>query len=295
MAPQQEIFSESGDRWMATKIEFKGKGQSLRLGIQHELGGGPLSIFGEAAQKHDLSIREVAAGVLAKLSEEFSDLEFRQSKSLSKREINEKLGRFDPRLGQALFVKSASIQPDGGITEVLDRNGKWRIILVGESKHQGNDVEKIQAGALQGKAKNQDFMAAGNAIERMHKNVLEIRNYMLDEKHFPYVVFLQGSNFATETFDVVRPDGRIVKVVHDSGLLNRIDRVTASSFSREINQNYCENITVKAGDLDHILQVASLYCKHTPWSALEMAEVMLEVARTSLKVLGGDLNVGDGA
>jgi type II restriction enzyme len=275
---------------VAGEVAFKGKGQALRLGIQQELGGGPLTIFGEAAQKHDLSIREVTAGVLTKLAEEFPNLEFRQRTSLSKKEINEKLRSFDPRLGQALFVESASIRPDGGITEVMDRHGNWRIVLVGESKHQGNDVEKILAGVLQGKNKDQDFMAAGNAIERMHKNVLELRNYMLDEKHFPYVVFLQGSNFATESFEVTRPDGRVVKVVHDSGMLNRIDRVTASSLSREINQNYCENIIVKAGDFDHRFQIASLYCKAAPWKAGEMAEMMLDVARTSLKVIDGDLD-----
>jgi type II restriction enzyme len=34
----------------ARGVEFKGKGQALRLRIQQELGGGPLSIFGAAAQ-----------------------------------------------------------------------------------------------------------------------------------------------------------------------------------------------------------------------------------------------------
>ncbi|MDH0549614.1 MULTISPECIES: EcoRI family type II restriction endonuclease [Stenotrophomonas] len=281
-----------GGEMAENNVEFKGKGQALRLGIQQELGGGPLSIFGAAAQKHDLSIREVTAGVLTKLAEEFPNLEFRQRTSLNKKEINEKLRSFDPRLGRALFVESASIRPDGAITEVLDRHGKWRVILVGESKHQGNDVEKILAGVLQGKNKDQDFMAAGNAIERMHKNVLELRNYMLDEKHFPYVVFLQGSNFAIESFEVKRPDGRVVKVVHDSGLLNRIDRVTASSLSREINQNYCENIIVRAGDHDHMFQIASLYCQAAPWKVGEMGEIMLDVAKTSLRVIASDLDIG---
>jgi type II restriction enzyme len=280
---------------MAGEVEFKGKGQALRLGIQQELGGGPLTIFGAAAQKHDLSIRTVTAGVLAKLAEEYPTLEFQLRTSLTKREINAKLSGFDARLGQALFVESASIRPDGGITEVKDRHGKWRVVLVGESKHQGNDVEKILAGLLQGKNKDQDFMAAGNAIERMHKNVLELRNFMLDEKHFPYVVFLQGSNFATESFEVTRPDGRVVKIVHDSGLLNRIDRLTASSLSREINQNYCENIVVRAGDHEHMFQIASLYCKAHPWEAKEMADRMLDVARTSLRVLADDLDFGENA
>jgi len=271
-------------------VEFRGKGQALRLGIQQELGGGPLTIFGAAAQKHDLSIRVVTAGVLAKLSEEFPNLEFRQRDSLSKQEIHEKLANLDPRLGRALFVTSSSIRPDGAITEVKDRAGKWRVVLVGESKHQGNDIEKITAGIKQGKNKDQDFMVAGNAIERVHKNILEIRNFMIDERHFPYVVFLQGSNFATESFDIVCEDGRCVKVVHNSGMLNRIDRVTASSLGREINQNYCENITVAAGGAQHMLQIASLYFQAKPWEAKEMAEIMLEVARTSIKVLSADLD-----
>ncbi|WP_417309848.1 EcoRI family type II restriction endonuclease [Devosia sp.] len=280
---------------MAGEVEFKGKGQAFRLGVQQELGGGPLTIFGAAAKKHDLSIREVTAGVLIKLSEQYPHLEFQLRSALSKKQINEKLRSFDARLGQALFVESASIRPDGGIAEVKDQHGRWRVILVGESKHQGNDVEKIIAGVLQGKAKNQDFMSAGNAIERMHKNVLELRNFMLDEKHFPYVVFLQGSNFATESFDVTRPDGRVVRIHHDSGLLNRIDRVTASSLSREINQNYCENIMVRAGDHEHMFQIASLYCKAHPWEAKEMGDRMLEIALTSLRILGDDLNVGENA
>jgi type II restriction enzyme len=114
---------------------------------------------------------------------------------------------------------------------------------------------------------------------------------MLNEKHFPYVVFLQGSNFAIESFELIRPDGRVVKVEHDSGMLNRIDRVTASSFSQPINKNYCENIVINAGGSVHMLQTASLYCKHHPWKAGEMAEVMLEVAKTSLKVIASDLEI----
>ncbi|GEO83061.1 hypothetical protein ROR02_31920 [Pararhodospirillum oryzae] len=133
-------------------------------------------------------------------------------------------------------------------------------------------------------------MAAGNAIERMHKNIQELRNYMLDEKHFPYIVFLQGSNFATESFEVKRPDGSVVNILHNSGMLNRIDRVTASNFSRPINQNYCENIIVRAGDFKYMLQSASLFCKAAPWTAGEMAEVMLDVAKTSLRLLVDDLD-----
>jgi type II restriction enzyme len=276
---------------MSDEVKFKGKGQALRLGVQQELGGGPLTIFGAAAQKHDLSIREVTAGVLAEIAAQYPNLEFRQRASLGKAEIHAKLNSIDDRLGRTLFVDSASIKPDGAITEVLDKNGNWRVVLVGESKHQGNDVEKIVAGVLQGKNKDQDFMAAGNAIERVHKNIVEFRNFMLDERHFPYVVFLQGSNFATETFSVTRPDGRVVEISHKAGLLNRIDRVTASNLGCEINQNHCENINVDIGGRAQLMQIASLYFQASPWSAKAMAEVLLDVAQTSIRVLSDDLEV----
>lgn len=271
------------------KVEFKGKGQALRLTVQQALGGGPLSIFGAAAKQHDLTIREVSAGVLAKLADDFPHLEFELLTSLGKKEINDKLKSFDPRLGQVLFVKSASVRPDGGILRVLDRHGKWRVILVSESKHQGNDVEMILAGKLQGKNKDQDFMVAGNAIERVHKNIIELKNFMLDERHFPYVVFLQGSNFATESIELTRPDGRVVLLRHDAGSLNRIDRVTASSYAREINRNYCENIFVRAGGHTHMLQTASIYCQCSPWKAEDMAAIMLDIAKTSLRIIADDL------
>lgn len=159
-------------------------------------------------------------------------------------------------MGKVLFVKHARIKPDGGIIEVRDKHGRNRVILVGESKHQGNDVEKIKAGIRQGKDKDSDLMVAGNAIERVHKNILEFRNYMMDELHFPYVVFLQGSNFATETFHVNSPDGRSIKIAHDAGSMNRIDRVTPSSFGMEINQNYCRNEFVRLDGNQQMFQAA---------------------------------------
>ena len=91
----------------------------------------------------------------------------------------------DSDLGKVLFVQNSGIKPDGGIIEVLDSTGKYRIVLVSESKHQGNDVEKIKAGIKQGKKKDQDLMVAGNAIERVHKNIQEFRNLMRTSNIFP--------------------------------------------------------------------------------------------------------------
>ena len=119
--------------------------------------------------------------------------------------------------------------------------GVWHVILVSEAKYQGRDIENIKSGILVGKNNNQDLMAAGNAIERSHKNISEIANYMLGESYFPYVLFLAGSNFLTETIKVMRPDGRLVVLEYDSGMLNRLDRLTAANYGMPINTNLCLN------------------------------------------------------
>jgi len=229
--------------------------------------------------------------VIKQLALEFPMLTFRYRKILSKKEINVALKKVDPYLGQTLFVENASIKPDGGIIEVQDDRGNWRVVLVSEAKHQGKDIENIQAGKLVGKKNNQDLMAAGNAIERAYKNINEIANFMLAERHFPYVLFLEGSNFLTQNVAVTRPDGRVVTLVYGDGLLNRLDRLTAANYGMPINTNLCENRFVKCSGATIMLQAASIYTKGEGghWNDEDMTMVMLEVARTSLKMLATDL------
>ena len=114
---------------------------------------------------------------------------------------------------------------------------------------------------------------------------------MLSEAHFPYVLFLEGSNFLTETISITRPDGRIIKLEYDSGMLNRLDRLTAANYGMSINTNLCQNRFIKCNGKTIMLQAASLYTQGdgTKWDAQNMLNVMIEVARTSLKVLGSDL------
>jgi type II restriction enzyme len=144
---------------------------------------------------HDLTVGEISNLVITQLQEEYPQLTFQYKTSIRKEEINEALKKIDPELGQTLFVPNSSIRPDGGIIEVKDDNDEWRIVLVSEAKHQGKDIENIKKGLQVGTADNQDLMAAGNAIERSHKNISEIANFMLAESHFPYVLFLEGVKF----------------------------------------------------------------------------------------------------
>ncbi len=267
------------------------KNQSTRLTKQHKGTKGVVGIFGKEAKLHDVTVGKISHLVIEKLQEEFPMLSFRYRTSINKSEINDALKLIDTELGQTLFVPNASIIPDGGIIEVKDDNDHWRVILVSEAKHQGKDIENIRNGILVGKANDQDLMAAGNAIERSHKNISEIANFMLAESHFPYVLFLEGSNFLTETITVERPDGRVVTLEYNSGMLNRLDRLTSANYGMPINTNLCKNKFVQHGDKTIMLQATSIYTQGNGdrWNAKEMFDIMYEIATTSLQVLGSDI------
>ena len=267
------------------------KQQSSRLTQQQKEGHGVVGIFGDEAKLHDMTVGARSHEVIKKLKADYPQLIFRYRKSIGKKEINQALRKVDHGLGQTLFVENASIIPDGGIIEVQDDNGNWRVVLVSEAKHQGKDIENIKNGMSVGVNQNQDLMAAGNAIERSHKNISEIANYMLAESYFPYVLFLEGSNFLTETIKVTRPDGRVVTLEYNSGMLNRLDRLTAANYGMPINTNLCRNKFVKHDDKTIMLQAASIYTQGNGghWNAEAMFEIMLEISKTSLRVLGSAL------
>lgn len=267
------------------------KNQSNRLTEQHKESQGVVGIFGEEAKLHDTTVGRISHFVIKQLEKEFPKLSFRYRTSIKKEEINEALRKIDPELGQTLFVENSSIIPDGGIIEVKDDAGEWRIVLVSEAKHQGKDIENIKKGILVGKNNDQDLMAAGNAIERSHKNISEIANLMLSESHFPYILFLEGSNFLTETISITRPDGRIVTLEYNSGLLNRLDRLTSANYGMPINTNLCKNKFVKHKNKTIMLQATSIYTQGNGerWNAKDMFDIMLEVSKTSLQVLGSDI------
>ncbi len=114
---------------------------------------------------------------------------------------------------------------------------------------------------------------------------------MLAESHFPYVLFLEGSNFLTETIEATRPDGRVVTLEYNSGTLNRLDRLTAANYGMPINTNLCKNRFIKHDDKIIMLQAASIYTQGDgkSWNIVNMFKIMIEIAETSLQMLGKDL------
>lgn len=267
------------------------KNQSNRLTTQHKESQGVVGIFGDEAKSHDITVGKISHFVIKQLEKEFPQLSFQYRTNIRKEEINEALKKIDPELGQTLFVANSSIIPDGGIIEVKDDNGNWRVVLVSEAKHQGKDIENIKKGEQVGTGKNQDLMAAGNAIERSHKNISEMANFMLSESHFPYVLFLEGSNFLTKTIYIKRPDGRVVTLEYNSGMLNRLDRLTSANYGMPINSNLCKNKFVKHKDKTIMLQATSIYTQGNgeKWDNKKMFDIMLEISKTSLQILGSEI------
>lgn len=132
-------------------MKLKGKQQSDRLTTQQKASDGVIGIFDTDAQNHDKEVHNTSLFTMQRLKEEFPKLAFRYRSELSKQEINEVLQKIDKRLGQTLFVSNARIKPDGGIIEVKDDSGNWRIVVVSEAKYQGKDIENIKNGRLVGK------------------------------------------------------------------------------------------------------------------------------------------------
>lgn len=265
------------------------KTHSKRLTKQHKQSQGVLGIFGDDAKMHDLTVGQISNIIITQLQEEYPQLKFRYKTRIQKEEINKSLKKVDSELGQTLFVPNSSIKPDGGIIEVKDDNDEWRVVVVSEAKFQGKDIENIKKGIQVGKSDNQDLMVAGNAIERSHKNISETRNFMISESYFPYVLFLEGSNFLTETTQVKRPDGRVVTLSKNSGTLNRLDRLTAANYGMPINTNLCKNKFIRNNTI--MIQAASIYTKGNgeKWNNKEMFDIMMEISKTSLEMLNSDL------
>jgi type II restriction enzyme len=105
------------------------KNQSKRLTNQHKDSRGIVGIFGDEAKSHDATVGKISQLVIKCLENKYPQLTFRYRASITKEEINQALQKLDKELRQTLFVPNSSIKPDGGIIEVKDDNGRWRIVF----------------------------------------------------------------------------------------------------------------------------------------------------------------------
>ncbi|MFW6377318.1 MAG: EcoRI family type II restriction endonuclease [bacterium] len=81
---------------------------------------------------------------------------------------------------------NTNIKPDGGILYVKYKEEKYPILIC-EVKNQGTNDKRLEEGNKK--------QAQGNAIERLGKNVIGLKNYMLNYDIFPFVCFGYGCDF----------------------------------------------------------------------------------------------------
>lgn len=103
--------------------------------------------------------------------------------------------------------------------------------------------------------------------------------------------FWKAQIFLTETISIKKPDGRVVTLEYNSGTLNRLDRLTSANYGMPINTNLCKNKFVKHKDKTIMLQATSIYTQGNgeKWDVKKMFDIMLEISKTSLKVLGSEI------
>lgn len=103
--------------------------------------------------------------------------------------------------------------------------------------------------------------------------------------------FWKAQIFLTETISIKKPDGRVVTLEYNSGTLNRLDRLTSANYGMPINTNLCKNKFVKHKDKTIMLQATSIYTQGNgeKWDLKKMFDIMLEISKTSLQVLGSEI------
>lgn len=146
--------------------------------------------------------------------------------------------------------KSTSrMNPDGGILYILDSEKNKYPVLISEVKNQGTNDIRLKEGKKR--------QAQGNAIERLGKNVIGFRSYLLDEDIFPFVTFGYGCDFADES--------------------SILDRVMTIAMFGKLNKVYVNNLGIHGR-----FNRGSFFFREPKWTKEEMQEIMKEIITRSI-------------
>lgn len=145
------------------------------------------------------------------------------------------------------------LKPDGGFWYVAEWRGPRRWVLVAEAKRQGTN----DARAAEGLPKQ----ARGNAIERLGKNMRGFQALFAGEEIYPFVCFGEGCDFCPES--------------------SILDRVATLNLFFPLRQIFVEKVPLPGGT--DVLNPGSLFFREESWTPAEMADVMLEVCRRSIR------------
>lgn len=186
--------------------------------------------------------------VLKNIKTKFPNIKLKWEKKVYLKDIIKKLKIEFPKEEWHYKFDASFMCPDGGMLYLVDKNKNYLNypILIGEVKHQGTNDKLI----AEGKKKQ----ALGNAIERLGKNVIGFRTWMLNETIFPFVCFGYGYDF--------NPTSSIQ------------DRVITIAEFGELNKTHLHN--------SQKLNRGSFYFREKIWTIQEMANIMTDIAIQSI-------------
>lgn len=206
------------------------------------------TIINVRSKKQEARLVNALRTVEAALVEEFHvRLAFKTRLYL--KEIAEDLSRKLPSIDFHYEQPTSHMRPDGGILCLMDEDRDTYPILITEVKNQGTNDLRIAEG--------KGRQAQGNAIERLGKNVIGFRTALSEESIFPFICFGDGCDFA---------EGSSIR-----------DRVVTIAKLGQLNRIYLHN-EGERGRFDR----GSFFFRHPAWTAEEMVEPMLEIARGSV-------------
>lgn len=188
--------------------------------------------------------------LIARLGKRHPTLAFTHKKKMLLSEIIEVLSpqHPEPKGTFASVMPESFIRPDGGFLYCADGNGVSRLILVSEIKRQGTNDKRLQEGLVK--------QPAGNAIERLGKNLIGIRTLFKTEPVIPFVCFGSGYDF--------RPGSTI------------LDRVVTMNEFYPLNEIFVEK--------KHLpFEPVSMFFRYEDWSGREMLMIMDRIAEAAIK------------
>lgn len=203
------------------------------------------TVINRISSKQKKQLHQAVKRVAATIVEKFPGIVIDWEQKLRLVDIIEALRFNFPHVTFAKPLTTSSIKPDGGFLYLRNNNGDRFPILITEKKNQGtNDIQE-----LEGKKKQ----SRGNAIERLGKNVIGLRTFLLSENIFPFVCFGDGCDFE---------EGSSI-----------CDRVITISMFGELNKQHLHNIPP--------FNRGAFYFRSEQWMEDEMFRLSLDIAISS--------------
>lgn len=205
------------------------------------------TIINSISKKQEVDIGEALRITIETLESKYA-YQFTHKRSVRLSGIVKSLTKDFPEEVFHYHFATSEMRPDGGILYIEDKEKNMYPVLISEVKNQGTNDKRKEEGLKK--------QAKGNAIERLGKNVIGFRTYMLKESIIPFVCFGYGCDFSDNS--------------------SILDRVSTIAMFGSLNQTHLHGTS---GDS---FKRGSFYFREEVWSVDEMVKIMLDIADRSI-------------